>query len=135
MNRLTSKYQHLAAENPAVRRLLAEVVDSFEKLEILIHLYRKGFAPEPAATIATALSLKEDEVARCVSSLKATGALAPNGPWASAIAALAHMYESDRIEVFDLMTRTALERVRKQAARLFADAFVLRPKKKGDPDG
>ena len=44
------------------------------------------------------------------------------------------MYDDDRIEVLNLMTRAAMDRVRKEAARVFADAFVLRPKKKGDPD-
>ena len=53
------------------------------------------------------------------------------GPGAAVVVAT---YDDDRIEVLNLMTRTALARVRKQAARAFADAFVLRPKKKGDPD-
>lgn len=44
------------------------------------------------------------------------------------------MYDDDRIEVLNLMTKTALARVRKEAARVFADAFVLRPRKKRDPD-
>jgi hypothetical protein len=125
----------LASDKQAIRRLLAEVVDSFEKLEILVHLHRQQFAPQAPATVAAALSLKEDEVTRCMDALKSADALDPNGTWAGAIAALAHMYEEDRIEVLDMMTRTALERVRKEAARLFADAFVLRPKKKGDSDG
>ena len=125
----------MGADKQAVRRLLSEVVDSFEKLEILIHLHRTQFAPQTPAQVATALSLNVDEVARCMAALQQAGALQPNGTWQPSIAALAHMYEDDRIEVLDLMTRTALERVRKEAARVFADAFVLRPKKKGDSDG
>jgi hypothetical protein len=46
------------------------------------------------------------------------------------------MYDADRIQVLNLLTKTALDRVRRQAARVFADAFVIKPsKKKGDPGG
>jgi hypothetical protein len=45
------------------------------------------------------------------------------------------MYDADRILLLNMLTKTALDRVRQQAARVFADAFVLKPsKKKGDSD-
>jgi hypothetical protein len=123
-----------AADTQAVKRLLSEVIDSFEKLEIVVYLQRAGFRLEPVRDIAKAISLPIDEVDSCLAALKAEGALEESGPWRSSIDELVKMYDDDRIEVLNLMTRTALDRVRKQAARAFADAFVIRPKKKGDPD-
>lgn len=121
-------------EKQAVRRLLADVIDSFEKLEIVMHVYRAGFKMPVASELAKTISVPLDEVEASLHALAAAQALAPKGPWRSAIDALVRLYDEDRIEVMNLMTRTALERVRKEAARVFADAFVLRPKKKGDPD-
>jgi len=124
-----------APDTQAARRLLAEVIDSFEKLEIAMYLHRSGFrASLDASELATALSIPLDEVRKCVKDLRDAGVLDPQGPWRSALDALVRMYDEDRIEVLNLMTRTALERVRQEAARVFADAFVLRPKKKGDDD-
>jgi hypothetical protein len=118
---------------------LTEIVDSFEKLEILVHLHGVGFAPRTAAEIAKglAISLPEDEIDQCLRAMRPTGVFDPNGPWAPAVEELVEMYRRDRIEVLNLLTKTALERVRKetaQQARIFADAFLIRPKKKGDSD-
>jgi hypothetical protein len=121
-------------DTQAARRLFDEVVDSFEKLEIVVHMHRLGFAATPAAEIAKTLSLPANDVDRALQDLDRERVLERNGPWRAAVDALVHMYDNDRIEVMNLMTKTALERVRKQAARVFADAFVLRPKKKGDSD-
>lgn len=121
-------------DTQAARRLLATIVDSFEKLEIVVHVQRAGFKTPPVPELAKATSLPTDEVADCMRVLQAHGVLDPQGPWRAAVDALVRMYDEDRIEVMNLMTRTALDRVRKEAARVFADAFVLRPKKKGDPD-
>jgi hypothetical protein len=121
-------------DKEAARRLISEKIDSFEKLEIVVYLHRSGYAATTPAEIAKATSMATDEVTKCMHELKAQGVLDPSGPWAPAIATLSRMYDEDRIEVLNLMTNTALARVRKEAARVFADAFVLRPKKKGDPD-
>ena len=118
----------------AARQLLAQVIDSFEKLEIVMYLHRAAIVPQPAAIIAKAISLPVDEVERCLAALEHAGVLDPKGPWAGAVADLVKMYEDDRIEVLNLMTRNSFDRVRAEAARVFADAFLLRPKKKGDPD-
>lgn len=123
-----------SADTQAAKRLIAEVIDSFEKLEIVVHVHRAGFQVKPAAEIAKAIAMPVDEVDKCMRALQRDGVLDASGPWRAALDALVQMYDSDRIEVMNLMTRTALERVRKEAARVFADAFVIRPKKKGDPD-
>ena len=121
-------------DKQAVRRLLADVIDSFEKLEIVMHVHRAGFKTPVASELAKTISVPLDEVDASLQALAAARALDPKGPWRSAIDGLVRLYDEDRIEVMKLMTRTALDRVRKEAARVFADAFVLRPKKKGDPD-
>lgn len=118
---------------------MAEVIDSFEKVEILVHLHGVGFAPRTAAEIAKglAISLPVEEIEQNLRAMRPTGVLDPNGPWSAAVAELVEMYRRDRIEVMHLITKSALDRVRRetaQAARTFADAFLLRPKKKGDPD-
>ncbi len=121
------------------RTLLAQVADSFEKVEILVHLHGVGFAPRTAAEITKglAISVPAEEIEECLRAMRPTGVLDPNGPWKDAITELVEMYRRDRIEVLNLITRFALDRIRRetaQSARAFADAFVLRPKKKGDPD-
>jgi hypothetical protein len=123
-----------APDTQAAKRLINEVIDSFEKLEILVHVYRAGYKLESATAIAKVIAVPVDEVDKCIVVLQREGVLDANGPWRSAVDALVNMYDDDRIEVLNLMTRAAMDRVRKEAARVFADAFVLRPKKKGDPD-
>lgn len=123
-----------APDKQAARRLLADEIDSFEKLEIVVHVHRSGFKTPIPSELATATSVPLDEVKSCLQALRDARVLDPQGPWRSSVDALVMLYDEDRIEVMNLMTRTALERVRKEAARVFADAFVLKPKKKGDPD-
>jgi hypothetical protein len=122
------------ADTQAAKRLLVDVLDSFEKLEIAVHVYRSGFKATDVGEIAKGTAVPADEVRAVLKLLTPTGVLDPQGPFRSALDALVKMYDDDRIEVLNLMTRTALDRVRQEAARVFADAFVFRPKKKGDPD-
>lgn len=122
-------------ETEAVRKLLVEVVDSFEKLEIVVHVVRDGSAVAAPADIAKAVGMRVDEVERCFRTLRSAGVFDPSGPWGPAVTSLLHLYDTDRILVLNMLTKAALERVRSQAARVFADAFVIKPaKKKGDGD-
>ena len=118
-----------------VRALITEAVDSFEKLEVLVHIVKAGNAVAPSNEIAKALAMSVDDVEQCVRALRNAGVFDTSGPSAPAVNALLQMYDNDRIGVLELMTKLALDRVRKQAARVFADAFVIKPaKKKGDND-
>lgn len=118
------------------RRLVAEVVDSFEKLEIVVYVHRSGYTSRTPAEIVRGLSISIPlaEIEQCVQALQAKHVLDVDGPWAASVAALVELYEHDRIEVLNLITRSALARAGRRAANEFADAFVLR-RKKGDPDG
>jgi hypothetical protein len=125
----------MALASEAARKLVAEVVDSFEKLEIVVYVHRSGYAAKSPAEIAKGLSINIplNEIEQCVEALNARHVLDPSGPWAESVKALVELYEKDRIEVLNLITRSALARAGKQSANVFADAFLLR-KKKGDPD-
>jgi hypothetical protein len=124
-----------AEETELLRGLITEAVDSFEKLEVLVYIVKAGNAIAPAPEIAKALGMSVDDVDQSVKSLRSAGVFDTSGPWAPAVTILLQMYETDRIRVLELMTKMALDRVRKQAARVFADAFVIKPaKKKGDND-
>lgn len=114
-----------------------EVVGSFELLEVVCALHAAG-APVPLPALAAQVGLDRDTVgeavralveARCACETPAGWRLEPASPWAAAIDALAHGYEHDRIAVLNLMSETALERIRSRAAQTFAPA--LRPKKPG----
>src|SRR5689334_13019897 len=132
----------MAAEpHTLVTELAISVLDSFEKLEALLALERAR-GPRTLDQLAGELRLARPDLQQELAGLVASGALTVNdghyaipehGAWTPHIHALAAMYESDRMMVVTTMSKAALERVRAQAARAFADAFVLRGKK-GDGD-
>ena len=115
-------------------RLIAEAVDSFEKLEVISYVYRNGYAVLDPDAISKASGIPSDEVRAAIAQLRKAHVLDPNGPWKDGVEALVTMYDDDRALVLHLLSRSALDRVRNQAAQVFSDAFVIRPKKKGDPD-
>jgi hypothetical protein len=126
-----------------VRELAVEILDSFEKLEVVTCLLRKA-APMTADDLATALRLDRADLVEPLASLAshqiiaatATGyEIVDGGSWTPHVRALASLYEDDRIAVVTIMSEAALTRLRRQANRAFADAFVIRAKKKGDHDG
>jgi hypothetical protein len=123
-----------------VSALMVEVLDSFEKLEIVLALERAGTSREVAA-IAAELRLDDEQVADALGELAASGVceavagghrLTAEGAWRTHVDALAQLQRSDRMQVVALMSRAALERMRAAANRAFADAFIIR--KKGGPD-
>jgi len=131
---------------PAIRRLLRDTIDSLEKLEVVVALVRSP-APTTVAALASALSLPEGNVFEALTGLERAGVVNRLGldgaqlsynsgtDNAATIADLVALYEEDRALVLRSISYLALDRVRSQAARLFADAFVFTNRKKGDPDG
>lgn len=127
---------------PAVAELLAEAVDSFEKLELVLALHAR-VREATAAELATAISVPGDlaldalrdlERAKVTLTTAAGWMLDPAGPWVAHVKLLVRAAEEDRTELFRFLSKRAMDRVRAEAARVFADAFVLRPKKKGGSD-
>lgn len=119
----------------AARRLIAEAVDSFEKLEVVCYAVRTGYAVLDPDAIGRDTGVPADELRAAIAQLRKARVLEPDGPWKDAVVALVAMYDDDRAVVLHLLSRAAMDRVRHQAAQVFSDAFVLKPaKKKGDPD-
>jgi hypothetical protein len=130
-----------------VRELAVEVLDSFEKLEILLAVAGAGAAaaasgPYPAQAIIAATALDAGMVAEALAELVASGvlvasatgySLAADAPWTVHVGALVQLHRSDRMLVVSIMSQAAVNRLRLRAERAFADAFVFRSRK-GDHD-
>jgi hypothetical protein len=124
------------------QELLVDTVETLEKLEILRLLAIS--APRTVASLMSDLALPLDvarealhelSAKRIIREEKTTGwSIDPSGPRHAAVMALVQIYDQDRIGVLNRMTKISLERIRVSAARTFADAFVLRQKKKGDDE-
>lgn len=121
--------------------MIVEVLDSFEKLEVIAALDRAGH-PQSLAELARATALDVRVIGEAVDGLVIDAVLARSsdvyrldrdGPRGAQLAALLAVYHQDRLDVVTLMSRASLERMRHRASRAFADAFVLR--RKGRPDG
>lgn len=123
--------------------LVTDVLDSFEKLEVVVQLARSA-QPLTADALAASAGIAEDRVAEAIDDLVRDGVvtassrayqIATGGPWAAHVRELSDLYRDDRMQVVTLMSNAALERMRARALRAFADAFVIGSRKKGDPDG
>lgn len=129
---------------PALRELLSVAVDSFEKLEVVLHLHHVNALPVPTRDIAGEVGIREDIALEVLDDLRRTEvvrkhdsgwSLHRQGRWSEHLAELARVADADRTELLRFLTSRAVNRVREEAARVFADAFILRPKKKGGSDG
>jgi hypothetical protein len=123
--------------SPEARRLLETELDSFEKLEVMSRVRgtTAGLATDDAAldneamrqTIAELLQGRLIERRDCVYVV---------GPRATdvAVVALLSAYDADRMAIVGELSSLAMERIRSMASKAFANAFVLR-KKRRDDDG
>jgi DNA-binding GntR family transcriptional regulator len=131
-----------------LRTLLAERVDSFEKLEVLMHLRRAPGQTSTHTTLASALERDRDDVRQVCADLRQAGLVVidPAGkvtlsPMTASdevlVKELADVYEADRIEVVKAIAESSLARIRNMAGRAFAEAFVLRKRdgRDGGDDG
>jgi hypothetical protein len=129
-----------------VRQLLVAHIESYEQLETLLLLHQRpdrlwtpdevgGHLKIPALAATTALEhLRNVGLVRV--SDEGAGQRYKLGSLDSAtgqtVAELANAYAGNRLQIMQLLTANAIERVRSGAIRLFADAFVLgRGKKDG----
>lgn len=134
--------QELSAD---LRRLLDAGIDSLDKLEVVVALYR---APERSlnfGALRERLDLDRDELRRSLRELAAAGFVtegderrvtlsrldAEREPRLSEIVTL---YEQDKTRLVIAITEISLDRIRALAARAFADAFVIRRRKGDDHD-
>lgn len=127
------------------RRLLLGPVDSFEKLEVLLALQEAAGSPLATGALATRAGVPSDRLPLALDELTAAGLVErlSDGMWriassadAEALAELAGAWATARPAVLKTLTNRAVARVRASAARVFADAFRLRPRRdEGEDDG
>jgi hypothetical protein len=122
-----------------VRDFLAEYVDGFQELELLVALVECG-GSATLDELARQSRSSNAELAPAAGRLRAAGVLAAGearDPLRVAIddprlGELAELYRRDPVVVLRLLNALAIERVRVGATRAFADAFLIRRRK---PDG
>jgi hypothetical protein len=113
----------------AMSSLLEHVVDSFEKLEVVVHLYRTRFTPQDISSIGRTLQLPPNAVAQALTALLQAGIVrtsaqgdsaewwfAPATSWVTTIEVLVEIYEANRGELLGLMKHVAFEHVRAHRA-------------------
>lgn len=124
----------------AVRELLREHIDSYEKLDALLLLRRQQ---EPLALngIANALELSRRSAREVISQLIASGLVIEDPPdcfeyrprfagLRDAVEGLARIYEEEPLQVVQWMSRNAFDRLRRSAAGAFAEALLTGTKKR-----
>ncbi|MEO8699366.1 MAG: hypothetical protein ABI867_04955 [Kofleriaceae bacterium] len=135
-----------------VRKFAERHLDSFEKMQIALALFR-GAGPQTVAALSRLCELEVDEVRKHAEALERSGLLTldsaetgrmggageilqltPKGEEGAALNDLAQLYDDDPLLVYKLLTNIAMQRIRGMAARTFADAFKLR-RGKDDDDG
>src|SRR5688572_28420767 len=134
--------EHGIPEN--VRLLLATSIETYDQLAMLLLLLEGPERDFTAEGVAELLSVSPSAAKSSLEHLAAAELLVvsqePNatryryGPRRpeldKAARGLAQAYQNRRIEVMQLMSANAIERVRSGAIRLFADAFLLGRSKK-----
>lgn len=124
-----------------VRAFMLEHIDSYEQLEILLLLRLEATESWSELRISERLGLPVSLTADAVTALIAHGlvtrpgggprcAFAPRSEALDeAVTELARSYASQRLDIVKLMSSNAIKRMRTDALRAFADAFVLRKDK------
>jgi DNA-binding GntR family transcriptional regulator len=121
------------------QELLVDTIETLEKLEVVRLLVRQE--PRTIDALTTELGLPPTVTRDALRELEARGVLCeesvgwrldPRSSKRDAVFALVQLYDQDRLGVLNRMTKIALERIRANAARTFADAFVVRTRKKDE---
>lgn len=129
----------------AVRALLRERIESYEELEVVLALERARRQEKTAEELGEALHLevvRVDDALRALEAhelVAAAGATHGTSRWRyrpataaldGAVRALGTLYAEQPISIIKLMSEHAIQRVRVNAVRAFADAFILGKDKK-----
>jgi hypothetical protein len=113
-------------------------MDSFEKLEVLSRVRETpaGLRVDDAALDNAAMRWTLDELLRLqlIERRDRVYVLGPRGS-EPAVTELLSLYAADRMVVVGELSSMALERIRSMASTAFANAFVLRKKRRDDDDG
>ncbi len=129
----------------SVTELLTTRIDSFEKLELVVALHEAPRTTLSTEALVSALGLSRATVRQTAEELNA-GALVdlgsngeiqllpPTNRERDAVAELVRIYREDRVTVVTALGEIAVDRIRNMASRVFADAFVIRKKPRGNGD-
>lgn len=128
-----------AADIPAdVQAFLRDHIHSYEQLEAAVLLHRDAERGWTDESLAAALRIGSESAAEALGALANAGIVergdAPGAAsqyradraWVPIVARVAGLYETHRLEVIKLMNDNAVRRVRSNAMRAFADAFIFR---------
>lgn len=127
-----------------VRDFLRDHVETYEELEALVFLARRRRRSATAAEVGAGARLPTLIAVKALDDLRRGGLVdeVREGkrvsyvfwPATPALARAADrfvaVYESNPVDVIQLMSAAALERLRTTASRAFADAFVIRSRKR-----
>jgi hypothetical protein len=126
---------------PAVRALLRDHVDSFEKLEVLVLLYRRRGQASTAEALARELGVNavglstalEQLVAAKLLALEASQYACPRAETVheGALQWIAAAHAGNRLVLIQLMTAQAIERIRSSTVQTFSEAFRIRKRPLG----
>jgi hypothetical protein len=120
------------------------VVDSFEKLEVIVHLCNSRSNPENARSIARNLHLGPDAVVDALVSLETAGVvrtepgrddagwwIVPSCTWATTIDLMVQLYEVDHSALLDFIKLVTFDSVMKKLDRRTLALAFLRRKRSG----
>jgi hypothetical protein len=121
--------------SPDLYELLADKLDSLEKLEIVLTL-RAAARPISTADVATQLQVGHDALRPVIDHVVASGMAQMSdrglvyrpGTWDPVLDEAAQVYANDPTKLMRAFTQIAMHRLRGMAARNFADAFRIRKK-------
>lgn len=122
---------HLPRE---LRQLLETILDSFEKLEVLSRVrMAAGLAVDDPTLDNEALrsTIKELLRDRVIEPAGLVYVLGPRGS-EPVVVQLMTLYDADRMPIITELSALAMARIRTMASKAFADAFILRKKRKDD---
>ncbi len=133
----------MVSVSPHIRQLLRGPLDSFDKLEMVVALWKAPAHTSSARELAARVQLPVDLIERATADLtvarlvEVAGGLirlTPTALQSAAVADLVTLYDEDRILIVRVLSEIAMDKIRGMAARAFADAFQVR-KKPEDDDG
>lgn len=129
---------------PELIKLLETIVDGLEKVDVAWHVHT-AVSPISLEELEQRTLLDNQTLRDAIRDLIAAGVLVANEPPFGRLVSgprarspdfelLMKRYTDDRVLVVHTATRIAMERIRNMAASTFADAFLIRPRRKKEED-